>query len=114
MHLDLHPGNVMLTPNGPVVIDWTSAHAGQPAADVATAYLIMLTSEVDDLPGLLRPAATTLRASLLARFRQAVSDDPMPVMAAAARARMRDRNVRPAETEHLRQIAERAGAGEPS
>src|SRR5580693_1192815 len=27
-HLDLHPGNVMLTSRGPVVIDWTNARAG--------------------------------------------------------------------------------------
>jgi aminoglycoside phosphotransferase (APT) family kinase protein len=32
MHLDLHPGNVMLTPEGPVVIDWTNAAAGPAGA----------------------------------------------------------------------------------
>ena len=41
LHLDLHPGNVMFTARGPVVIDWTNARAGAPAADVAMAYLIM-------------------------------------------------------------------------
>jgi RIO-like serine/threonine protein kinase len=31
MHLNLHPGNVMLTADGPVVIDWSNASAGRPA-----------------------------------------------------------------------------------
>ena len=50
VHLDLHPGNVMLTPGGPVVIDWTNAAAGPAGADVAMADLIMASSDVDDLP----------------------------------------------------------------
>ena len=50
VHLDLHPGNVMLTPDGPVVIDWTNAAAGPTGADVAIACLIMASSDVDDLP----------------------------------------------------------------
>ncbi len=32
VHLDLHPGNVMLTAGGPVVIDWTNVAAGPPGA----------------------------------------------------------------------------------
>ncbi len=50
LHLDLHPGNVMLTSRGPVVIDWTNARAGAAGADVAMAYLIMATSETDLVP----------------------------------------------------------------
>ena len=50
VHLDLHPRNVMLTPGGPVVIDWTNAAAGPAGADVAMADLIMASSDVDDLP----------------------------------------------------------------
>ena len=30
LHLDLHPGNVMLTATGPVVIDWSNGAAGPP------------------------------------------------------------------------------------
>jgi aminoglycoside phosphotransferase (APT) family kinase protein len=108
MHLDLHPANVMLTSSGPVVIDWTNACAGIPGADVATAYLIMVTSEVDDLKPGLKIAAKLLRGTLVRQFRSAVSVDLRPHLALAARARMQDRNVRPAEAEQLRQIAERA------
>ena len=55
LHLDLHPGNVMLTAAGPVVIDWSNVAAGSPAADVAMAWLIIATSEVDAAPLLLPP-----------------------------------------------------------
>jgi aminoglycoside phosphotransferase (APT) family kinase protein len=34
-HGDFHPGNVLLTPRGPVVIDWSSASRGHPAGDLA-------------------------------------------------------------------------------
>jgi len=44
VHLDLHPGNVMLTQAGPVVIDWSNGAAGPPGADVAIASLIMRVS----------------------------------------------------------------------
>src|SRR6266702_2897560 len=35
VHLDLHPGNVMLTAGGPVVIDWSGGCAGPAGAAVA-------------------------------------------------------------------------------
>lgn len=108
LHLDLHPGNVMLTAAGPVVIDWTNAAAGAPAADVAMAWLIIATSEVDAPPLLLRPAISSVRTVLLRRFRALVRDDPGPEMARVARARMADRNVRPAEAQRLQALADLA------
>ena len=109
LHLDLHPGNVMLTAAGPVVIDWSNVAAGPAAADVAMAWLIIATSEVDAPPLLLRPAISSVRAVLLRRFRALVRDDPGPELARVARARMADRNVRPAEARRLQVIADRAG-----
>jgi aminoglycoside phosphotransferase (APT) family kinase protein len=41
LHLDLHPGNVVLTPAGPVVIDWCNATDGPPALDVGMTALIL-------------------------------------------------------------------------
>jgi aminoglycoside phosphotransferase (APT) family kinase protein len=41
VHLDLHPENVMLTPKGPVVIDWSNAGLGDPDAEVADLWLVM-------------------------------------------------------------------------
>ena len=41
LHLDLHPGNVVLSPRGPVVIDWTNARGGPAALDRAvTAHIL--------------------------------------------------------------------------
>jgi Ser/Thr protein kinase RdoA (MazF antagonist) len=34
-HGDFHPGNVLLTPNGPVILDWYNATCGNPVADLA-------------------------------------------------------------------------------
>jgi aminoglycoside phosphotransferase (APT) family kinase protein len=45
VHGDLHPGNVLMTRNGPVVIDWLTAAFGPPAADVART-LFLLTGSV--------------------------------------------------------------------
>jgi aminoglycoside phosphotransferase (APT) family kinase protein len=108
VHLDLHPANVMLTDRGPMVIDWSNAAAGAPAADVAMAYVIIACSETDLLPAPLRAVIAPLRAAHLRQFLATVRDDPAPVLASAARHRIDDRNIRPSEVEKLRQIVDRA------
>jgi tRNA A-37 threonylcarbamoyl transferase component Bud32 len=40
-HGDFHPGNIILTPAGPIVIDWMTASAGSPWADVARTSLLL-------------------------------------------------------------------------
>ena len=40
VHLDLHPGNVILSAGDPMVIDWTNAAAGPPGADSALVWLL--------------------------------------------------------------------------
>jgi tRNA A-37 threonylcarbamoyl transferase component Bud32 len=45
-HFDLHPDNVILTPRGPVVIDWSNASRGEAADDVALTWLILTTSVI--------------------------------------------------------------------
>jgi tRNA A-37 threonylcarbamoyl transferase component Bud32 len=44
LHLDLHPDNVILSPDGPFVIDWTNARRGTPALDVALTCVIVATN----------------------------------------------------------------------
>src|ERR1022692_1475740 len=102
LHMDLHPGNVMLTADGPVVIDWSNVAAGPPGADVAMATLIMRTSEVDALPPAVRLAAGIVRGLLVRRFEETVGADPEPYLAEIARIRLRDPNIRPAEADRLR------------
>ena len=40
-HGDLHPGNVILAPDGPVIIDWFDACRGDAVADVARTSLLL-------------------------------------------------------------------------
>jgi aminoglycoside phosphotransferase (APT) family kinase protein len=108
LHLDFHPGNVMLTRRGPIVIDWTNGGAGPAGADVAMAYLIMASSEVDDLPWHVRPVVSAVRTRLITSFLAHVRDDPGPHIKIAAEARKRDRNVRPAEAARLDELVAQA------
>ena len=47
LHLDLHPGNIMLTATGPQVVDWESARLGSPELDLATTALVFAEVVVD-------------------------------------------------------------------
>ena len=56
LHMDLHPLNVMIGPQGAVVIDWTNAVLGDPLVDVGVAWVLMGGGEI---PG------SKLKAALL-------------------------------------------------
>jgi hypothetical protein len=87
LHLDLHPGNVMLTSKGPVVIDWSNVRSGPAGADVAMTYLLMASSEVDDLPLQIRATVGAFRGTFIRHFLLAAHDDPGPHIARVARQR---------------------------
>ena len=42
----MHPGNVLLTPRGAVVIDWPTASCGNPAGDIARTLFLLRQSGV--------------------------------------------------------------------
>ena len=108
LHLDLHPLNVIVTPDrGPVVIDWTNAAAGDPALDLARTLVTLATAEI---PGTLARTARRLYVSSLRRHAHA---DPRPRLADAARAKLADPNNTPAESARLRALLRR-GAAAPS
>jgi thiamine kinase-like enzyme len=44
VHVDLHPDNVLLTADGPMIIDWSRSGNGNAADDVAIAWLVISTS----------------------------------------------------------------------
>jgi uncharacterized protein (TIGR02172 family) len=45
-HGDFHPGNVIMTAEGPVIIDWMTASCGNPWADVARTQLLLTAADV--------------------------------------------------------------------
>ena len=91
-HGDFHPGNVILTGSGPMIIDWVTAAKGHPAADVARTRLLFT---VGDPPnkGFARWLILTGRGLFLSAYLRAYraaapeivaqSDAFLPVMAAA-------------------------------
>ena len=84
LHLDLHPLNVLRTPDGPVVIDWSNTRTGAPAEDWAMSALILAQAAVDDTD--LAPFADTALSALLAhRPDTLVLDDAALARVRAAR-----------------------------
>lgn len=50
-HGDFHPGNVLMLPGKPCIIDWENASAGSPLADVARTLLLLQTAHLQLSPG---------------------------------------------------------------
>ncbi|MFC8230416.1 phosphotransferase [Streptomyces sp. NPDC057287] len=104
LHLDLHPENVVLAPEGAMVIDWLTASEGPPALDRAMTSLILAQVALD--PSF--PAGAQVRgllATLLSRF----ADDGGVPAAALARAtvlRAADPGLTAHETAVLDEAAE--------
>jgi aminoglycoside phosphotransferase (APT) family kinase protein len=108
LHLDLHPANVMLTPAGPVVIDWRNATDGPPDLDVALSALILAHVAVD--PG--TPMAVAASA-LLAAFLRQVGGDPLSMMDDAVAFRRADPNMSAAEVARVAAAAHLVASSMP-
>ncbi|CAM5745546.1 hypothetical protein STAFG_7083 [Streptomyces afghaniensis 772] len=95
LHLDLHPENVILTPDGPRVIDWSNTDEGEPVLDRAVSAVILAQAAVagDHLSS---PARTMLTA-LLAD----ASPLTRPALTEALRRRSADPTMSRAEVELL-------------
>lgn len=63
-HGDLHPYNVLLTSNGPIVIDWTNAGVGSAGADVVRTEYLLLEAVDPNANPLFRLAVAWLRRRL--------------------------------------------------
>jgi aminoglycoside phosphotransferase (APT) family kinase protein len=109
LHLDLHPANIILTPHGPVVIDWSSAKRGPVASAVALTWVIMATSQIDDT-GLRLRMVSWIRGLLVAEFLRHVDREAvLRQLPAIARFRLKDRNVLDSERPAIYALARRAG-----
>ena len=107
LHLDLHPANVLLSPRGPVVIDWEGAGRGPAEADLAYCWVLVALSTVPGSAwqrlvgragqrlfanGVLRHSGLTVDAGWLAR---------------AGRFRLHDPNLQPEEADRIRRMLAR-------
>ncbi|MER6116960.1 phosphotransferase [Streptomyces sp. NPDC001743] len=96
LHLDLHPDNVMLTPDGPVVIDWSNTEEGPPALDRAMTAVILAQVAVDpDHPA--AGGARELLTALVPHLLLAEGGLPDRHLADAAARRTANPTMRPAE-----------------
>ncbi|MBB5955183.1 aminoglycoside phosphotransferase (APT) family kinase protein [Saccharothrix tamanrassetensis] len=81
LHLDLHPGNVVLGPAGPVVVDWACAQKGDRRVDVALSWLAIAVAP-------LRPFKRLARSRLTRGFLSGVDREVRRAMPAAAEIRL--------------------------
>ena len=76
MHGDLHPENVILGEDGPVVIDWTNARPGPAGLDVALTAVIgaqvVVAPEALSMPPEIEAVAVAVMREVLAAFAAAV------------------------------------------
>ena len=104
LHRDLHPQNVMLTANGPVIIDWEGARFGPAAADIAMSWIIIGFSDVP-LPPVQAFAARGVQALFTRAFMRAAGplDDSWRQL--AVQHRLADPHLLPAEAARLEKLA---------
>ena len=81
-HGDLHPGNVIMSPTGPMLIDWFDAARGDQVADIARTSLLMSvrghgTSGPGHLPGSDPRLLEFARDSYLDAITELIAPDPI-------------------------------------
>ena len=76
VHLDLHPLNVILSPSGPVVIDWSNAARGAGEVDVALTWVLLASGE-NPARGLKAIVSEPFRARLVGAFLASFDEGPV-------------------------------------
>jgi len=109
IHLDLHPLNVLIGPDGPVVIDWPNAARGDPASDVCVAWIL---TEAGEIPGgVVGKAFGLFRSfmvnSFLARFDL---EEIGASLADVVAWKVEDANISPAEQQRMWKVVEKVKA----
>jgi aminoglycoside phosphotransferase (APT) family kinase protein len=114
VHMDLHPLNVMIGPRGPVVIDWANACRGDPAVDVALAWVLMAAGEVPSgrfIGMILGRARSALVQSFLHSFDVDVLKQTLREVVAW---KVLDPHMSVAEQARMWAVVEEAGGGAPA
>jgi len=114
LHLDFHPQNVIMSPNGPVVVDWPNARRGDPMADVANTYALVSCARIP-LPRVAAAILDAVRAPVINRFfaRRYAGSHFYEQVALLAELKCFDENMAPDEIRALRSLAARAAAKAP-
>jgi aminoglycoside phosphotransferase (APT) family kinase protein len=113
LHLDLHPLNVMMSPRGPVVIDWARACRGDPAVDVALAWVLMAAGEVPTsrFMGMILGRA---RAALVKSFLGSVEIDAVrQTLRDVVAWKVSDPHISAGERARMWEVVKQAGGGTP-
>lgn len=110
LHLDLHPMNVMLTKEGPVIIGWNNAAGGPAGFDAALSYVEMATFEIE---GFAQQIGVRLGVEIFKRARGASEIDAFTV--AACDHRLAHSEATPGERQAIaslraKSLARQAGA----
>ncbi len=115
VHLDFHPGNVLLTARGPVVIDWANAARGPAGADVAATWLLLAAATPPE-GGRLEALATRFgRRWFLGRYlRHADRAAGVAMLAAVAQLRRSDPNLGADELERMAEVVRSNGGVTPA
>jgi tRNA A-37 threonylcarbamoyl transferase component Bud32 len=100
LHGDLHPDNVVLTPRGPVVIDWRNTTEGPPELDVALSAVILAQVAVDAADGM-----AGLAHAFLTAFLAHSGHKHLAMLATAVSTRRGDPNLSQTEVSQLDKAA---------
>lgn len=89
LHLDLHPANVLLARDGPVLIDWAMVRTGPATLDTAMTALILAAAAVAGVPADAGDVARldvprTLVRTVLDAYLAALAEPPTPSLDLAA------------------------------
>jgi len=109
LHRDLHPLNVILTADGPMIIDWEGAARGPAVADVALTWAIVGFSEVPG-PRLEALIARSVQAAFTREFVRAAGPVEDSWRLAALRQRIADPNALPVEVARMERLVPTLGA----
>ena len=103
LHRDLHPQNVILTADGPRIIDWEGAARGPAIADVAMTWVIVGFSNVPPT-GLSAAAVRAVQTLFTRSFLAAAGPVDRDWLAAAVRLRLADPHLLPPERVRLERL----------
>ena len=107
VHFDLHPLNVLLSADGPVVIDWANAARDEGLSDVATSYVLLTCPQMPGPRALgiaIQPVRVLLANLFVRRYRGRELDERI---ALAADTKALDLNMTPDEIANMHRLARR-------